>query len=532
MWLAGFAACALFGYWLARSASHTDAPTAEDSRPTTPTTPKRSIPHEEPLRFKTDRKRPSPALDFNALAQNAIPGQRALLFADKAAMERFLAAAGNRIRILDRLDALNALRVGFDDPADLAGLLDDKDTDSFIFPVSAPPPPQGTVQPGAVPLGGQLHEWLGITSDNSQWGKGVTIAVLDTAIDPHRAFSTRIRLIDLVNPNSPPGDSRGHGTAVASVIAGSHALTPGVAPAADLLSIRVANDGGLSDSFLLAKGIYTAIDNGADLVNISMGSAGDSGIVRRAVEAAAAQGILIIAAAGNNGIDRVAYPAANQGVIAVGAVDATGSHLAFSNTGTEIDIAAPGLDVNAAWTDDAAVRVTGTSFSAPVVTGTIAAVMSGAAGASQTARQAWETIRTVLNDSGAPGTDQAIGAGMPDIGRVLQAGTPGIRDAAVAYQRILPPTPSAPYGELETIIQNRGTATLINTGVSVVLDQRESKINITTLAPNEVRAVRVPLTRPLSQAAGGITATSTTSLSGGQTDVKPSNNKRQATFQP
>ncbi len=531
LWLAGFLACALLGYWLAQSASRVDEPkTAKHSKQSAPA-PKRTILHEEPVRFRTDRERASSSTDTAALTNGALPGQRSLVFKDRAAMDRFLAKNGG-IRILDRIDDLNALRVGFDNADDLADLLEGDEEESFIYPVSAPPPPQGTVQPGAVALGDALHDWLGITGDNSAWGKGVTIAVLDTAVDPHRAFSTSIRMIDLVNPSAPAGDSRGHGTAVASVIAGSHVLTPGVSPAADILSIRVADDRGMSDSFQLAKGIHAALDNGADLINISMGSVGDSGVVRRAVEAALAKGVLIIAAAGNNGIDRVAYPAANQGVIAVGAVDATGSHLDFSNTGAQIDISAPGLEVNAAWDKDAASRVTGTSFSTPIVTGAIAAVMTESGKGNLTASQAWERIRAVLNDGGAPGTDEAIGAGMPDIGRVLQAGTPGIHDAAVASQHILPPTPSAPFGELETTIQNRGTETLINTAVTITLDNRESKINLTTLAPNEVRAVRVPLTRPFSGQSGGITATSATSLSGRNPDIKPSNNRRQTTFPP
>jgi hypothetical protein len=530
LWLAGFAGCGLFGYWLAQSASRVEAPAIAGHSMQVGPAPKPTMLDEEPVRFRTGRDRPSLSLDAAAFAHGALPGQRGLVFQDRAALERFLAKKGG-IRVLDRIDALNALRVGFDNPDDLARLLEGDEEESFLYPVSAPPPPQGTVQPGAVALGGELHKWLGITGDNSAWGKGVTIAVLDTAVDAHRAFSTAIRSIDLVNPSAPAGDSRGHGTAVASVIAGSDSLTPGVAPSADLLSIRVADDRGMSDSFQLAKGIHAALENGADLINISMGSQGDSGLVRRAVEAALAQGVLIVAAAGNNGINQVFYPAANEGVIAVGAVDATGSHLAFSNTGEAIDISAPGLEVNAAWTGDAAARVTGTSFSAPMVTGAIAAVMTEAGGRDLTAVQAWDKIRAVLNDGGAPGPDDATGAGMPDIGRVLQAGTPGIHDAAVASQHILPPTPTAPYGELETTVQNRGTETLINTAVTVTLDSLKTKINLTTLAPNEVRAVRVPLTRPLSSQSGGITATATTSL-GTHNDAKPSNDRRQSTFTP
>lgn len=528
-WFAGLLGCALFGWWLARSAAQVDR-RESTGKPAPEHAANKTIPAADPVRFKTARERiPDRRPDFDALAQGAVPGQRALQFHDRASMERFLAAAADRIRVLDRIDGWNALRIAFDDPDAIHDLLDGDNQPSFIYPVSAPPPPEGTVQPGAVALGGELRNWLGITGDTTGWGRGVTVAVLDTAVDTHPAITTAIRSIDLVG-TSPPveGGSRGHGTAVASVIAGAHPLVPGVAPAADLLSIRVADDRGISDSFQLAKGIHAALESGADLINISMGSQGNSGIVQRAVEAANAQGVLIIAAAGNNGTDRVTYPAANEGVIAVGAVDATGSHLAFSNTGQQIDIAAPGLGVNAAWSDGSAARVTGTSFSAPVITGTIAAVMTEAGSSPLSAAQAWQRIQSVLNESGAPGADPETGAGLPDLSRVFQNGTPGLFDAAVAGQRTLPATPSAPYGELETVLQNRGTETLINTAVMVSVDGRESRVNLTTMAPNEVKTIRVPLTVPMDQTP--IQTSARVSLTAQQPDSKPSNDRWQITL--
>ena len=222
---------------------------------------------------------------------------------------------------------------------------------------------------GGQQLGNGLHEWLGITGDNSDWGKGVKIAVLDTGVDAHPAFETSIRSINIVDRSPGGSANNGHGTAVASVIIGNDSLTPGVAPGADLISVRIADDEGQSNSFLLAKGIVAAVDVGAKLINVSMGSFGDSAIVRNAIQYATDGGALIVAAAGNNGIDQVSYPAANEGVIAVGGVDAQGNHLDFSNSGESIDISAPGFGVNAAWTDDQAASVNGTSFSAPIVTG-------------------------------------------------------------------------------------------------------------------------------------------------------------------
>ncbi|RYD17131.1 MAG: hypothetical protein EOP88_28195, partial [Verrucomicrobiaceae bacterium] len=329
-----------------------------------------------------------------------------------------------------------------------------------------------------------------------------------------------------------PGDlsaQHGHGTAVASMIIGANSLTPGVAPGAELFSVRIANDLGQSDSFLLAQGIVAAVDSGAQLINISMASPGDSALVRNAIEYARAAGSLIIAAAGNNGLDRVSYPAANAGVIAVGAVDALGNHLDFSNSGQQLAISAPGFGVNAAWTGDQSASVNGTSFSSPIVAGAIAALMSQPGSSKLTARQATDLLFEYLNDGGESGTDAAFGAGMPDIGRVMNRNTRGIYDAAVASQRIVPASSTNPYGQVEILIQNRGTETLINTAVNISSPSGNFTSNITSLLPNRVTTLRVPI--PV-ETATSLRYESRVALSGGLNDAKSSNDRRVETYAP
>lgn len=524
--LLGFALFALLGYWLARSAAPSPAG-ADRDKTAAPQAVVKPLPEEAPVRFRRETRPPQRSGDADARAAGALEGQRILMFKDADAMARFLARAGDRLKLLGRLDALNALRVGFDDYGDLAGLLDGEE-ESFVYPVYVPPPPQGTVQSGAMALGNGLHDWLGITGDNSSWGRGVTVAVLDTGVESHPAFSSNIRSLDLTG--NGVADPNGHGTAVASVIIGGDALTPGVAPGADLLAVSVADANGNSDSFLLAKGIIAAVDAGADLINISMGSVGDSGLVRRAIEYARAAGSLIIAAAGNNGIEGVAYPAANEGVIAVGAVDALGNHLDFSNRGEEVAISAPGYGVNTAWTGGQAASMSGTSFSTPVVTGAIAAIMTQYGNGGLSPSQAWEKLSSYLNDAGEAGRDAALGAGMPDIGRVLNSNTRGIYDAAVASHRIIPPDAGIPYGAVEVLVQNRGTETLINTAVEVTVAGKMVSSNITSLAPNAVRAIRVPVTNPPSPNSSTLRIESRVNPTTGGPDAKPSNNRRAETY--
>jgi hypothetical protein len=526
-WPLGFALVAILGYWFAR---WTITPPQHEKTQTTEAgqgSGARRTMDDEPVRFRRENRPPVRNGDAAAKAAGALEGQRILMFADAGAMARFLARMGDGVRLLGRLDALNALRVGFDDHGHLAGLLEETE-EGFIYPVFVPTPPQGTVQAGAVALGDGLHEWLGITGDNSTWGKGVTVAVLDTGVESHAAFSSNIRALDL--SGNGVADPNGHGTAVASVIIGGDPLTPGVAPGADLLAVSVADANGNSDSFLLAKGIIAAADAGADLINISMSSFGDSGLIRRAIAYARDSGALIIAAAGNNGIEGVSYPAANEGVIAVGAVDALGNHLDFSNRGDELSVSAPGYGLNTAWTNGQSASMSGTSFSAPVVTGAIAAIMTAYGKGKLSASQAWEKLSSHLNDAGEAGKDSSHGAGMPDIGRVLNSKTRGIYDAAVASNRIIPPDSGIPYGAVEVLVQNRGTETLINTTVDVTVAGKKVSSNITSLPPNAVRTVRVPVANPPSPNANTLRVDSRVTLTTGGADAKPSNNRRAETY--
>ena len=526
----GFVAVAMLGYWLAGTAAPRKAVRMDS--PKSALEPKPGFIADEPApRFRKEDRGPAVRRDDEAKKAGALQGQRILVFKDKSALEAFLKRAGDKVRLMGRLDALNALRIGFSDPDDLASLLDGEEEASLIFPVAVPPAPpgEGTAQAGAVALGAGLLDWLGITGDNSAWGRGVRIAVLDTGVTSSQAFSSAITFQNLVDLPANLTTQSGHGTAVASMIIGRDSLTPGVAPGADIVSIRIANDAGQSDSFLLAQGIVAAVDAGAGLINISMGSFGDSLLVRNAIEYARVAGALIIAAAGNNGLNQLSYPAANDGVIAVGAVDAMGNHLDFSNTGTQLAISAPGFGVNAAWSGNQAASVSGTSFSAPIVAGAIAAVKSLPGNENLTLRQAANLLFAYLNDGGAAGPDTAFGGGMPDLGRVLNAKTPGIYDAALASQRILPPDSKNPYGQVEIMVQNRGTETLINTGVRISTPTGDVTSNITSLAVNAVKTIRVPISQPK---APSMRYDSKVILSQGRTDAKPANDRRVETYVP
>jgi hypothetical protein len=516
------------GYWLASTAVPERAAKVNPAN-SSKADARRHLVEDRSPRFRSGNRRPQVSRDDEALDAGALPGQRNLVFSDRQALEDFLKRAGDRVRIMGSIDALNALRVGFLHTDDLAFLLDGETQASFVYPVDLPTPPVETVQEGAVALGAGLLDWLGITGDHSAWGSGIVVAILDTGVTGNSAFSSKISMINLVDPPSDSASQNGHGTGVASMIIGKGPLTPGVAPGASIVSVRIADDLGQSDSFLLAQGIVAAVDRGARLINISLGSPGDSALVRNAIEYARSAGAMIIAAAGNNGAQKVSYPAANDGVVAVGAVDAVGNHLSFSNSGPQLALSAPGFGVNAAWSGDQAVSVSGTSFSSPIVAGAIAAVMSQPGSKSLTSHQALALIHAYLNDAGAEGGDEFLGAGMPDLGRVINRNTRGIYDAALASQRILPPSPGNPNGQIEVLVQNRGTEALVNTKVQISTPTGKVVSNITSLPVNGVKAIRVPITQ---SAVGSLRYESRVTLSTGLNDAKPSNDRRVESYVP
>lgn len=499
----------LFAY-LATSFTIFEA-TEKPEQPSQAAKPKSSLQDDPALKTKTGERGKSGRLDMAAINDGAIPNQRVLVFKDKAALEAFLAKLGGGVNLLGRLDKLNALLVGFGNEDDLLAMLDGTEETGFIYPVNIPEFSTGA-QAGAVPLGNGLLDWLGVTGDNSLWGKGIKIAILDTGIADHIAFRNAIERINLVPLPANAADLNGHGTSVASLIFSSNRLAPGIAPGATPLSVRIADDNGSSNSFLIAQGIIAAVDAGAQLINISLGGNGRSSLVENALEYAQQAGVIVVAAAGNSGTEGVMYPAASPSVVAVGAVDAKNQPMAFSTTGKQVVVAAPGYQVNAAYPGNRMAAVSGTSFSAPVITGVIAATMSPGSTRYLSGTAALSAVNSSLNDVGLQGSDFATGGGVPDMWRIRNGNTPGVYDAAVT-------SITTTGTQVQVLVQNLGTETLVNTAVSVNINGTTTNANITTLARGDTRVITVPL----GGSGEGLNIRGGVRLSGGQTDQRPSN---------
>lgn len=513
-----FVAFAVGGYLFARMAGST---TPLAARPSTAPHTSLITAEENPRVYRSgERPEPKSKFDSEALEKGAIAGQRSITFKDRDSMDRFLAKIkGKGFSILGQIDALNALRIGFLNAADLAALLDGSEQTGFIFPIFIPNLPDGTIQPDAVPLGNGLASWLGVAGyDRSTWGNGVLIAVLDTGVSLSSSVAAHMTQVSFVDFPSDLSQLNDHGTAVSSIIRE-------VAPGAKIISYRIADDHGSSNSFFIAQGIIAAVDAGAIFINISMGGEGYSPVLASAVLYAQNHGAVIIAAAGNKGINQISQPAALPGVIPVVSVDAAGDHLLFSNTGSTSAYAAPGYAVNAEGIDGSIISFSGTSASTPIAVGTLAATMSNNVNKKVSASQAVSLANSNLDEAGPPGADAIFGSGKLNLGRILQSTTPGIVDAAVASQWIVTGNNGL---SLQVTVQNQGTAPLFNVPVQVTTAAGTQTLNCASLAAGKTQTFTIPVPATTQTT----TFQSSIGVSSGQSDVNPANNRRIDVYTP
>ncbi|MBK1986458.1 peptidase S8 [Sphaerospermopsis aphanizomenoides BCCUSP55] len=178
-------------------------------------------------------------------------------------------------------------------------------------------------------------------------GSNITVAVIDTGITQVRdlAETKFVKGYDFVNDTETAKDDNGHGTHVAGTVAQStnnQYGVAGVAYEASLMPLKVLNTDGAGTVADIAEAIKFAADNGADVINMSLGGGGESKLMQDAIEYAYKKGVVIIAAAGNESTDGASYPARYPHVIGVSAIGPDGEKASYSNFGAGVDISAPG----------------------------------------------------------------------------------------------------------------------------------------------------------------------------------------------
>ncbi|PZF91656.1 type VII secretion-associated serine protease mycosin, partial [Micromonospora endophytica] len=273
-------------------------------------------------------------------------------------------------------------------------------------------------------------------------GEGVVVAVVDSGVNadhPDLRGNVLPGIDFAVEENKgrvDREDGGGHGTGVASLIAG-HGHGPGnrdgvlgVAPKAKILPVTVRNQKGTLNSLsLMAAGVNWAIDNGADVINVSI-SGSFSHELNRAVERAYEQGIIVVGAVGNRKEGSIGHPARHDNAIAVNGTDRKGviSDVA-ALPAVEVDITAPGEDILVAGRNGDYRIATGNSASAALVSGALALIK--AKYPDLNAEQLFQRLLETTQDKGDPGHDDYYGWGALDIGQAL-TGEPDGRTAPTA----------------------------------------------------------------------------------------------------
>jgi thermitase len=211
----------------------------------------------------------------------------------------------------------------------------------------------------------------------------VVVAVVDTGVDYyHPDLAGRVDTendYDFVNGDLDAFDDNGHGTHVSGIVAATmdNAIgVTGVAPECRILPVKVLSAAGWGDSAGVAAGIQYAADHGAKVINLSLEGTADR-LMGAAVVYARSKGCLVVAAVGNDGSSTGAsYPARYPGVVGVGAADRYGARASFSNYGTGVDVAAPGVGVFSTLPGDRYGNMSGTSMASPFVAGVAALLFS------------------------------------------------------------------------------------------------------------------------------------------------------------
>jgi thermitase len=311
-----------------------------------------------------------------SVPEEPVPAQVVIQFnkdATEEEKEAYLEEIGGVI--VEDIDSLDTVIVSVPEeiasnPLPLSSAITQTESDYYVSALdSIPNDPQYSEQ-WALSTIGAASAWGKLPIDAEK----IRIAVIDSGIcSTHPDLDGRIVAgWDFVEGDSIPQDEFGHGCAVAGIIAANMNDSlgiAGIAPNAHIMPLRALDENGIGTYSNVAAAIVYAADHDAQIINVSLGGSNSSSIMENAINYAISKDVIIVAAAGNSGTQGALYPAAYQGVIAVGSIDPNLQHSRFSNYGPQIDIWAPGRDILSVNLEGGYELFSGTSFSAPHVAG-------------------------------------------------------------------------------------------------------------------------------------------------------------------
>lgn len=262
--------------------------------------------------------------------------------------------------------------------------------------------------------------------DLTQGSEGVLVAIVDTGISAnHPDLAGKVIAgYDYVNNDYDPTDDNGHGTHVAGIagaLTNNQTGIAGICWLNRLLSIKVLNSSGSGYYSWVANGIIYAADNGASVINLSLGGSSYSSTLESAVNYAWNKGVVTVAAAGNNANNAILYPARFEKVVAVASTTNTDERWGLSNYGAELDISAPGSAIYSTVLNGQYAYKSGTSMATPHVAGA-SGLLIAYKDLPNTA--IIEALYQGADDFGDPGWDQYFGWGRLNIYQSLSKLTP------------------------------------------------------------------------------------------------------------
>lgn len=263
-------------------------------------------------------------------------------------------------------------------------------------------------------------------------GRGVKVAVIDTGVTqgPDLEGVKVLEGMSFVPGIATAADDQGHGTHVAGTIAqatNNGLGVAGLAPMVTLLPYKVLNAQGSGRSDHIAAAVDQAVDEGADIINLSLGG-GHSDVLHLAVERAAAAGVIVVAAAGNTGREGVGCPAHAVNVLGVGSVGPNATPAPYTTWGEGVDLMGPGGDTTqpgggvlqetiAAGGGAEIKAFQGTSMASPHVAGAAAVLLGAGVGSPDRVR---DLLLSTTTDMGEPGFDTRTGYGLLDLGAAVR----------------------------------------------------------------------------------------------------------------